>query len=475
MSNIIVRAEREVILATNYWSNSVASKFITDAIKELSRRAGQRGTKIVLKIIYDRGSPKQIFEPHYLVSEKTYTKPAVGLPHPDEIPNIDMQVMNYHQPMLGTFHAKYMVVDRKIAILQSNNIQDNDNVEMMVHLEGPVVDSLYDMALISWHKPFDPPLPSHNSPAVQGGLGCFGPSHASLFNGDGTLKGSNVIIDPDKIKTPQAYGYNKGEVHQPGVVGPSAQQQSDDPDRVDTLTGPSTDQSLLHPHPSAQAASNGESHPQSAAIPETSPQNGTTSSDGTDLHRAQGKLDTRAQEYLNQGNQALPQSQIQHPTSDTSLLPEHSADEPHYDDDIAGEVARVQASVSPSPGESRMEAVTRLLNHTTSKGFKGTAPECPPGEEMTPYIPHPVHEPFPMALVCRPPYGPPNHNSVSNPQNSAWLSALRHAQKNVFIQSPTLNAEPLIPAIREACERGVDVYCYICIGYNDAVRTSSPA
>jgi hypothetical protein len=127
--------------------------------------------------------------------------------------------------------------------------------------------------------------------------------------------------------------------------------------------------------------------------------------------------------------------------------------------------------VSPKPGETRMEAITRHLNHTTNKGFKGTAPDCAPGEEMTPYIPHPVHEPFPIAMVNREPYGPPNHHSVYNPQNEVWLSAMRNAKKNVFIQTPTLNAEPLVPAIIEACERGIDIYCYICLGYNDTVST----
>lgn len=72
MSNMIVRAEKEVYLATNYWQNSVASSYITNAMKELSARAGRRGERIVMKIIYDRGSPKQLFEPHYIVSEKEY-------------------------------------------------------------------------------------------------------------------------------------------------------------------------------------------------------------------------------------------------------------------------------------------------------------------------------------------------------------------------------------------------------------------
>jgi hypothetical protein len=33
--------------------------------------------------------------------------------------------------MLGTFHSKFMVVDRKIGIVSSNNIQDNSNMEMV--------------------------------------------------------------------------------------------------------------------------------------------------------------------------------------------------------------------------------------------------------------------------------------------------------------------------------------------------------
>ena len=194
MSNLIVRAEKEVILATNYWQNSVASKFITNAMRELSRRAGERGDRIVMKLEYDRGSTKQLFENHYVVPQKEYLGKAVALPAPEDIPNIDLEVINYHRPMLGTFHCKYMVVDRKYAVLQSNNIQDNDNMEMMTHLEGPIVDSLYDMALISWHKKLEPRLPSHNSPAVQGGLGSVGnKSHNDIFGEDGAIKGHSAV------------------------------------------------------------------------------------------------------------------------------------------------------------------------------------------------------------------------------------------------------------------------------------------
>ncbi|KAI1394032.1 uncharacterized protein F4822DRAFT_34309 [Hypoxylon trugodes] len=402
MSNLIVRAEREVFLATNFWQNGVASKYITNAIRELSRRAGERGTKIVMKVIYDRGSPKQLLEPHYTVPESEYTGSAVALPASHEIPNIDLQVINYHRPLLGTFHAKYMIVDRKVAVLQSNNIQDNDNVEMMVEVDGPIVDSMYDMALISWHKKLEPPLPNLGIPAVQTGSGKFGASHADIFGPDGTVKGYSVMADPAKLPRGTADGL---EVLQQKPI-------TEGTGSTNGLNGPATE-TLQNP----------------------SPLDGDVAGPG----------DRQGQD----------------------TLPEHTSDDPHYDENLAGEIQRIQASVSAKPNETKMQAISRHLNHTVNKGFEGDAPECDSHDDMTPCIPHPAHEPFPMALVCRPPYGHPNHNSVSNPQNAAWLSALRNAKKNVFIQSPTLNAEPLIPAIVEACERGVDVYCYICLGYND--------
>jgi hypothetical protein len=508
MSNLIVRAEKEVILATNYWQNSVASKYITNAMKELSRRAGERGEKIVFKLEYDRGSPKQLFEPHYLVPEKEYLGKAVALPHPEEIPSLDLQVINYHRPLFGTFHCKYMIVDRKYAVLQSNNIQDNDNMEMMTHLEGPIVDSLYDMALISWHKKLEPPLPSHNSPAVQGGIGSFEDrNYQNIFGHDGSIKGHSAIVHPDKMKQQGAYSYEPRAVNQPGAIQPETS--------TDILTGPSTNESVSRPVDESQIPQT--SAPQDVNvekkdIPEYTHhafesealgrterlrENVTAAFTTKDIEhivhtkggeepaentnadqsvsepaiRVEHGPDSKTEEFLSSGEHTLPQTQIEHPSSAIALLPEHTADDPHYDIDIAGEVARVQTAVSAKEGETRVDAVTRHLNHTRNPNFKGNAPECAPRDEMTPYIPHPVHEPFPIAMVCREPYGAANHNSVYNPQNEAWLSALRNAEKNVFIQSPTLNAEPLVPAIIEACERGIDVHCYICLGYNDTVSS----
>jgi phosphatidylserine/phosphatidylglycerophosphate/cardiolipin synthase-like enzyme len=166
LSNCIARAEHEVFLATNFWANSDASTLVTNALRELSRRAGERGRKVVVKMMYDRGDPKSVVDNHLIVPEKVYTGEKTAIPSSEEIPHLDLQVMNYHTPVLGTFHSKFSVIDRRVGLIQSSNIQDNDNMEMLVHVEGPIVDSLYDTALISWGKAFDPPMPLMNSPAA---------------------------------------------------------------------------------------------------------------------------------------------------------------------------------------------------------------------------------------------------------------------------------------------------------------------
>lgn len=60
MSNIIARAEHEVFLATNFWMHSEPTKLITQGLRELSKKAVASNRKVVVKIMYDRGNPKQV-------------------------------------------------------------------------------------------------------------------------------------------------------------------------------------------------------------------------------------------------------------------------------------------------------------------------------------------------------------------------------------------------------------------------------
>ncbi|KAJ3008830.1 hypothetical protein HKX48_008321 [Thoreauomyces humboldtii] len=364
MANLIARAETEVFLATNYWLFSDSTTFITNALRELSRRAGERGARVVVKIMYDRGSPKQAFNQHLEVSEKDWLAAAVRLPPAAEIPNIDLEVVNYHQPILGTFHAKFLVVDRRIACIGSNNIQDNANFEMLTHLEGPIVDSFYDMCLISWHNAMKPPLPLAGKPAaLQTSTSLDQSSHGAMFDSAGGFLRNDLLA-----RNPGSELVNEEKRERVGEM----------------------------------------------------------------------------------------------------RLPLHTAKDEHYDVDIASEVMRIQSAMTARTGESEVDVISRHLNWKKHVDLKGDAPEPEAGNEFIPYIPHPAHKPFPIAMVCRKPWGTPNHNLVNVPQNAAFISALRNATHNVFIQTPNLNAKRLIPEIIAAVKRKIKVTYIMCLGYNDS-------
>lgn len=93
-----------------------------------------------------------------------------------------------------------------MALIQSSNIQDNDNLEMLSHIEGPIVDSFYDAALLSWGRPLEPPFPLLDSPATDAPIPCYegvGQTN-SVFTENGTeslpehtTKSQNYDLDLD--------------------------------------------------------------------------------------------------------------------------------------------------------------------------------------------------------------------------------------------------------------------------------------
>jgi hypothetical protein len=113
-----------------------------------------------------------------------------------------------------------MIVDRKMALLNSNNIQDRPNMEMMIHLEGPIVDSLYDTALISWFRPMHPPLPlldSRYRPPEEGYKFGMENEYATAWILDGS-KGAELF----QTLQQGAGGRHDGEVDKRGKEDPAS-------------------------------------------------------------------------------------------------------------------------------------------------------------------------------------------------------------------------------------------------------------
>ena len=256
---------------------------------------------------------------------------------------------------------------------------------MMTHLEGPIVDSLYDVCLISWGVALEPPLPTHNSRATDAGFPTFeDPDFKNLFDSNGNVK-----------------------------------------------------------DPKVPPASNGKSQEQEHCY--STEQSSIRQVDGSSSGYENGSSKRR------------------------SRLASHEPGDHHYDSSLAGEILRMQANLQPTATDSHMSLVSRHLNISTKSTHKPTAPEpTSPTDFFMPYIPLPPHAPVPIALVNRHPTGTPTNASVYVPQNAVWISALQNAKRSVFIQTPDLNAKPLLPEILKAVRRGVEVEYWVCLGYNDS-------
>ncbi|KAK6357717.1 hypothetical protein TWF718_002026 [Orbilia javanica] len=304
--DMIIEARSEIMIFSNFWKHSYAAQRIGDALKILSKAVGERsGLPIIVKIMFDRGSIKHLLQPRAQVTEDEWI--SLGLPSSQDIPNIDLEVVNYHNFPIGTFHSKFMVIDKKVAVLNSCNIQDNSNLEMMCQFEGPIVDEIWDHAVSTWGLNMDSKRPSLNR------------------SSNGTL------IYPDAIS-----------------VAP-----------VDF------------------------------------------------------------------------------------------------------------ASFCDPPPRQIIDSVTKVLNRSISN------PPLPDitGDDIldTPFHSHTRSSAnnLPMVLAPRAPYSSFGNTSLNTPQNAAWLSAIHFSKSKVFIQTPDLNAPPVIAALLEAIRRGVEVTMVLCLGYND--------
>ncbi|CAF1355142.1 unnamed protein product [Rotaria sordida] len=152
----IIHAQKEILLATSYWEKGESVNIIGKALRVLNKRAKIENRYVIVKLIRDNATKENIKHYHNFLPLNKWSHD--NIPLPEEIPNILLEINNYHRLIMGTFHVKFMIVDRRIALLSSNNIQDRPNLEMMSHFEGDIVNSFYDTFLISWWLLFKPNL-----------------------------------------------------------------------------------------------------------------------------------------------------------------------------------------------------------------------------------------------------------------------------------------------------------------------------
>ncbi|KAI5477194.1 hypothetical protein MNV49_006638 [Pseudohyphozyma bogoriensis] len=489
--DVIVLAEKEIFLVTNYWQPSDSVTAVGNALKELSKRVGERkGDKVVVKVMWDRGAFEQLINPHARVNEATWT--GLKLPASKEVPNLSLEVINFHRPLLGTFHQKTMIVDRKVALLNSNNIQDRPNVEMMVHLEGPVVDSLYDTLLLSWSRSLNPPLP--------------------------------CLADPPAYPSPRT-----GEEHDYLFADRNPYLAE-----IDVTKAARAARKLLNRQNRETLAAGEEHHPSHwwsmASEAHRAPGSGISGGSGGGFANLVTQLMERAREEkrkaLGEGNananEPVTGVELQQVVANgagggeegvAETKPVEKTEEGTSDSAMSGVPTVAAESEKKVDGEKSTPVVSPLLPDTTSaagsEATEGVEELKPPSfptatktpsrlaalstalnagalakldaafddetlvHDFAPHFIHRTHKPFPMAVVNRRPHGMPGHQDIRVPQNAAWLAGLRYAEKNVFIQTPTLNAAPVVRGVLEACKfggkdkKGIKVTLWLDLGFND--------
>lgn len=395
----IVRAKKEVLLATNYWEKGESVNIIGRALRDLSKRAGKENRYVIVKLILDHPTKENLSHYHHILPTSKWSN--YDIPLPEEIPNISLEVNNYHRLIMGTFHAKFMIIDRRIALLNSNNIQDRPNLEMMSHFEGDIVNSFYDTFLISWWLPFTPNIVCLNDEAPANDDFQFG------------INNSRIV----SIKQPLQQAIARARLRL------KCHLEKEKPDIY------------LDARLSSDSATNSD----------------TSIEDKKRIHR----------EFSSVAINALVQHRRAH--SPSVLI--------RATNDLTGAIIGYDLTPRKDP------PVTHRLNQA-AKSARLTKPDenlsCTDLEQLaydfTPFIFHQKHQPVPIALVSRLPYGKPGHIDTANPQDAAWMGAFRYAKKSIFIQSPTLNASPAINGIIAACRRGVIVTLWLGLGFNDRVE-----
>ncbi|KAK4056738.1 hypothetical protein OIO90_002290 [Microbotryomycetes sp. JL221] len=550
----IVLAEKEVFLVTNYWQPSDSTKAVSGALVELNDRIAKRqGDKVVVKIMWDRGAIQQLWKNHVYVRPKTWV--PLGLPDPETVPNLSLQVINFHRPLLGTFHQKTMVVDRKIALLNSNNIQDRPNVEMMVHLEGPIVDSLYDNLLLSWHETFDPKPPCLNIPSPYNSQQqtektqkyLFSDSNPFLANIDiaKASKAARLLlnrqtqdenqgsIDNKQTSVPQWWQYENWDwdfqgqaAHRPqnqngfatmvqqflerakeeavkvvgdkdkdnhgtgaangvdgstggtGVgqtAGTSAGRKSQDGSRkVHRFMSPQSASKATTGTNSTSPTANSTAAPSTSHMTSSEATATTTFVNGHAIGNGESIAGHNKYSFSPDSGQSIVLDHAATGINDTSTNTTTTTSSPNLlTESSKASSSDATTTASAIKQSERLQALSKSLNAGALTKIEAAIDDELLIEDFKPHKLHKEHEPFPIALVNRRPHGAPGHNDIRTPQDAAWLAALRYAQKKVFIQTPTLNAAPIVRGVIEACSKGgpnkqgIVVEMILGLGFND--------
>ena len=152
---VILSATQEIILVTCFWAPSPSLTRLSAALVELSSRQLAQGLpKIRVRLCL---SSRSLFQKLFHTSNRkgqeylpsTWAS-KLGFPTPDRLQGLDLRVKSLFFLPFSVLHPKFVIVDRRVALLPSCNVSWETWLECCIKISGPIVIKLLDFWAETW-------------------------------------------------------------------------------------------------------------------------------------------------------------------------------------------------------------------------------------------------------------------------------------------------------------------------------------
>ncbi|KAA6413797.1 MAG: hypothetical protein FRX48_02158 [Lasallia pustulata] len=160
-------ATYEILFVTCFWAPSISLTELSSTLRALSSASAARssdgGSKLRVRLCFSSRSHLQMLfhtsSPNGYIYPPSQWTSKLGLPSPDELRGLDLQVKSIFMRPFSVMHPKYIIIDRRRAFLPSCNLSWENWFEGCIKLDGPVVGKLVKFWRSSWGRNDLPTLP----------------------------------------------------------------------------------------------------------------------------------------------------------------------------------------------------------------------------------------------------------------------------------------------------------------------------
>lgn len=153
---VLEEVQHELIFVTCFWATSHSLDSICHLLRQLSSsaircrriirvRIGFSSLSLLQKLTHTRSEDGYIYSP-------TECATKLGLPPPNELRGLDLQVKSLFVLPFSVMHPKYVIADRRTAFLPSCNVSWEDWFEGCFEFQGSTVADLFQHWQVVWGR-----------------------------------------------------------------------------------------------------------------------------------------------------------------------------------------------------------------------------------------------------------------------------------------------------------------------------------